>query len=241
MNINKLTEINGNKVQASGVQIHLEHNTPGRAIISINTKTPPTIGATVTHLAQINGDEWRAIFIGYIERAVPMRCDVWQIFARENAAVLNQRLNINARHCQPADVLKIISEQTGTVFVLPNSEWTKRTAARFQHIGTGYDALDQLIKIWSVPGGMWHQQPDGRVYIGEKTKSLIGKAPIELAADIFASKAVTGGTLILMPRLRPGLQINTGGIIQTINSVEITGDTMRLNWTRDIKKIKATA
>lgn len=240
MKINKHTEINGEKVAATSSHIRLERNTPGRAIFTITKpENPPEIGQTINQSAQADGGPWRTLFAGYIERLVPTGTNVWQILARENAAALNQRLNINARHCQPADLLKTISEQTGVVFVMPESDWTKKTAARFQHIGTGYDALDQLIKIWEIPGGIWHQQPDGRVYVGEYNRSVINKT-IELPADIFAAKAVTGGTMLLIPRLRPGVKIVTGDITQTITAIEITGDTMRLEWQRLTRKIRAT-
>lgn len=245
MKINRHTEINGQKVTAPLPQIRLEYRTPGRAIFTVITDTAPTAGQSITHSAQIKGakvnsDDWRPLFAGYIERLVPTAKNTWQIFARENAAALNQRLNINARHCQPADLLTIISEQTGVAFVLPETDWTKRSAPRFQHIGTGYDALDQLIKIWQVPAGIWHQQTDGRVYVGDKEKSLINKK-IELPIDIFATKTVTGGTLPLAPRIRPGQTIITGTEAQLISAVDITGDTMRLEWTRNIKQIRATA
>jgi len=238
--INKKTQIAGENVAAASSQIRLERNTPGRAIFTISQpEHAPQPGQTISHSASTASGEWRTLFAGYIERVVPTGHNVFQILARENAAVLNQRLNINARHCLPADLLKTISAQTGVVFVMPESDWTKKTAARFQHIGTGYDALDQLIKIWEIPGGIWHQQPDGRVYVGEYTSSVINKT-IEIPAEKFAAKAVTGGTLLLIPRLRPGVKIKFGDNVQTITAIEITGDTMRLEWQRLTRKIRAT-
>lgn len=240
MKINKHTEINGQKVSAPSSQIRLEIHTPGRAIFTISKPDQtPQPGQAITHSTQTGNSDWCTLFAGYIERVAITGPDTWQIIARENAAALNQRLNINARHCQPADLLNIISEQTGVAFVLPESDWTKKTAARFQHIGTGYGALDQLIKIWEIPAGIWHQQPDGRVYIGEKQHSITNKT-IALPPDVFSQKTVTGATLILVPRLRPGTKIKTGDITQTVTAIDITGDTMRIEWQRPPKKIRAT-
>jgi len=75
--------------------------------------------------------------------------------------------------------------------------------------------------------------------VGEYTSSVINKT-IEIPAEKFAAKAVTGGTLLLIPRLRPGVKIKFGDNVQTITAIEITGDTMRLEWQRLTRKIRAT-
>ncbi len=102
--------------------------------------------------------------------------------------------------------------------------------ARFQHIGGGYVALDSILILWGVEKGIWHQQADGQVFVGESLKSVPGQKRMVLESARFESVSGVGGTLPLVPRLRPGVQIVIAGENLFINSVEIIGEKMRLNW-----------
>ncbi|WP_221800398.1 hypothetical protein [Oceanobacter mangrovi] len=240
MNISHALTITDSTGTASAAELvrhttRLELHSPGRAIITAITDTAPQPGQTVIHDAQLTGQPWRPLFFGFIEQAVQINTGAWQIMAREPAALLNRRIALNLRHPLPIDVLNALADTTGLQFVLPTAEqgadWTQTQLARFQHTGGGYGALDNLLRAWAVPGGIWQQQPDGRVFVGNRAYSAQGGKTIELPASIFSDLSNTGGTMPLMPRIRPGAGIKVGdGQAQVIHSIDATGDVMRLQW-----------
>ncbi|MDP2548910.1 hypothetical protein [Oceanobacter sp. 4_MG-2023] len=231
MRIDTALNINHTTAELISNNVKLELNTPGRAIITAITDTDPQSGQAITLDAKLNGTNWRPVIWGYIDTVQPLAGGAWQILARELAATLNRRIPINLRQPLPADVLQTLSDQTGAVFVLPESDWTKTQIPRYQHLGGGYGALDNMLKTWGVTDGIWQQQTDGRIYVGERKNSATGAKTIDLPASIFDSLSTLGGTLPLTPRIRPGISITiNGGQPQIIHSIEIAGDTMRLQW-----------
>lgn len=231
MRIDKALTINGAAAELVNHQIRLQLQTPGRSIITALTDNFPEIGQPVLLDARLSGFDWRPVFFGWIESAQQLNTGAWQLITREPAALLNRRITINLRHPLPVDVLNALADATGLVFIMPDSEWAKVQVPRFQHIGGGYGALDNLLRVWAVAGGIWQQQPDGRVYVGERSLSSNGKKVIELPASAFSDLTSLGGMLPLMPRLRPGVAIKiSDGPAQIVHTIDITGDTMRLQW-----------
>ena len=229
MQIHKQLLMNGETAKLVTDQIRLELNTPGRALLTV-TDTTPERGQLVELNAQLDSQALRRVFYGYVEAVTEIKTGVYQVLARELTAALNRRIPLNLRHCLPGDVLTAISDLTGLTFVLPDQPWTQQTIARFQPIGGGYMALDSLLTLWQVSQGIWHQQPDGRVYVGEWAYSVPGQRSITLPANLFQDNSQIGGTLPLVPRLRPGVVIQQLAVPWLITRVEITGTWMRLNW-----------
>jgi len=230
MKITKQLLINNNPSTLIEDHIRLEMNTPGRCVLSMKSTSEPLRGQLLEINGKLSQSDLRRLFYGYIETVTPKQNGVYKIVGRELAAILNQRIALNLRHVTPNKVLEAISFQTKTRFILPKSEWTNKTIARFQHIGGGYMALDNILKLWNVQRGFWHQQADGQIFIGECAKSVPGQKKINIPASIFSAISVQGGTLPLLPRLRPGVQIEMAGQVFYINSIDIEGENMRLNW-----------
>lgn len=243
MNIDHSLTINATAADLTANAVRLDIRTPGRAIITTRTDTTPARGHSLMLNSRLNGGDWRPVIWGFIETVQQLNTGHWQLVAREAAAALNRPLPLNLRHCQPADVLAAISDHTGLVFVLPASDWTKTQIGRFQHTGGGYGALDAILRIWNVTGGIWQQQPDGRVFIGERTASATGGKTISLPATAFSDLTAYGGTLPLLPRLRPGTGVQIDdGTPQIVHTIDINGDTMRLQWrpTLNSNNLRAT-
>ena len=232
MKIHKQLKIDSQPARLIKDNIKLELFTPGRALFSCEGVTPAP-GHLVEINGQFSGNENRRLFFGFIETVVEIQTGVFQCLAREMSATLNRRIALNLRHCTPAQVLESISDKTGLQFVLPEQPWTETTIARFQHIGGGYMALDSILKLWNIKKGTWHQQPDGKVFVGELAHSVPGQRRINIQPGLFQLHSLTGGTLPLVPRLRPGVEIDIAGRVWVITSVEITAEQMRLQWSEN--------
>lgn len=233
MKITKQLKINQQEATLVNDAIKQDMQTPGRCVLTVYSEEKPTTGQLLEISAQMSGQELRRVFFGFIDTVTQQQNGIYKIVGREFSAMLNRRIALNLRHVKPSDVLQEISKQTGLQFILPKSEWTKKTIARFQHIGGGYGAMDSILNLWQVERGLWQQQPDGQIYIGESIKSAPGQKRIKLAPEFFETTSVQGGTLPLVPRIRAGVQIEIAEKILYVNSIEIMGDKMRLNWLRD--------
>lgn len=229
MKIQTLLFVNEVEAEISDCCIRLDLFTPGRAVISL-TGLVPVKAQSIEVRASMGGEDYRRVFWGYIEDVTEKQSGVYEVIAREFAAILNQRIAINLRHCTPSDVLAAVADQTGLQFVLPENSWTTQTIPRFQHVGGGYMVLDKLLTLWSVTDGVWQQQSDGRVYVGESLNSVPGSKTISLPVDAYKSHSITGGSLPLVPRIRPGVRINLLDETFVVHAVEIKGDSMRLQW-----------
>ena len=210
--------------------IRLEMQTPGRCVLTVKSDVLPIQNELIEINASLGVGELRRVFLGYIDKLTIIQNGLYKIVGRELSATLNSRVALNLRHVTPAKVLEEISRLTKHEFVLPDSEWTNKTLPRFQHVGGGYGALDYLLNACQVVKGFWHQQANGQIYVGECEKSVPGQKLISIDARSFKDMSTQGGTLPLVPRLRPGVQINTAGQIYFINSIEVVEETMRLNW-----------
>ncbi|MEH6344991.1 MAG: hypothetical protein V7785_07900 [Bermanella sp.] len=230
MRITKQLKIAGNEQKLVSDSIRLEMQTPGRCVLTVKSDVLPVQNALIEINGSLGAGELRRLFLGYIDKLTIIQDGLYKIVGRELSATLNRRVALNLRHVTPAQVLEEISHLTSHEFILPNSEWKNKTVARFQHIGGGYGALDYLLSAWRVEKGFWHQQANGQIYVGECEKSVPGQKIISIDAKKFESMSAKGGTLPLVPRLRPGVQIDTAGQVNFINSVDIVGETMRLNW-----------
>lgn len=234
MKITSWVKINGKPVSEQDKSLRLDLVSPGRGLITVLADEPPEKGQYTEVAMQLGDNQGQMVFQGFIDQVTHIQARQYRVLVREFSALLNQRIAINIQHATPADILAAISQQTGLVFVLPDSEWTKNDVARFQHIGGGYGALDYLLRIFNVKSPVWHQQPDGRIYVGELEKSLMAGKELLIPAELFSSISTTAGTLPAIPRLRPGAKINHGTGTKYITAVEVTDNLMRLTWADNI-------
>lgn len=233
MNITSLLKINSSPVLEIKKTIRLELKTPGRGIFTVKQDEAPKAGQLIESAMQLGETPARTVFIGFIETVTPIQRGVFQVLAREPAAALNRPLPLSLRHCTPQQILTAISEITGLQFVLPKSDWVKEDVPRFQHTGGGYGALDNLLRVFSVPRGIWQQQTDGRIYVGELDKSPSGGKAIEIQAEFLNNMSSTGGDIPAIPRLRPGVEIKINSETFFITSIDVAENTMRLQWDKN--------
>ena len=230
MKVTSIIKIDGQPVQEVKKAIRLDFDTPGRGIVNVICDFQPVEGQAAEVIMQIGDNAPRVVFTGFVESVAPQQAGHYQLLVRELAALLNRRIAVSLRSCTPQQILRVISDKTGAHFVLPDSDWVKKDTARFQHIGGGYGALDYLLRIFQVQNPVWHQQTDGRIYVGELEKSGVGEKEISIEAAMFSDSSVNAGTLPAVPMLRPGVKVIVDGKPRYISAVDITDNTMRLHW-----------
>lgn len=241
MKITKRLKINGKDAELDDQLSIMDFMTPGRAILKFRSDNSVSEKGIVELIGQLSDNPASMMVLGYIERVIESKNNYYQVLVRELSSLLNRRLSLNLRHCTAKDVLEKISDLVGAEFVIPDSDWVNEIIPRFQHIGGGYMALDSILKSWHVKHGVWHQQENGKIYIGEYEKSVLGEKIIELPADLIDKLTVTGGTFPLMPRIKPGMQVIIDKRINYISTVEVQQNTMRLKWVTNLWENKLRA
>lgn len=241
MNITTLTTVNGHEVQVQKQTTRLELFTPGRGVLNIVSEEAPEPGQPVLRVMKLDDNQPRIVFTGYIDAVTQVQKKSWSITVREISATLARRVVVSVRHATAENILQSLTEQTGLQFLLPESDWTEKDLPRFQHIGTGYSALDKLLTAFSVKKGIWHQQTDGRVYVGEYENSSVNKV-ITLQPSDISNVSSTAGEISAIPQLRPGHRISVSGTEKYITAIDTSADTMRLTWATTItdNRFKAT-
>lgn len=238
MKITTWITVNKKTVAEIKKAVRLELNTPGRGLLQIAADDQPLAGQHVQINMQLGDNPVQVVFQGIVEEVVPQQARAYRLLVREFSALLNRRIAVSLQHCTPEQILSEISEQTGLMFILPDSQWTKNDVARFQHVGGGYGALDYLLRVFQVPQPIWQQQPDGRIYVGELGKSIMANKVIPIKPELISNLSSQGGDLPAMPRLRPGVKIDLGSEQRFITSIDINDNLMRLMWSRSMADIK---
>lgn len=102
------------------------------------------------------------------------------LFCRELAAVLANPLPMNLRHVDLRAVLAEISEQTGLRFRVPDRPYASVKTPYFYSLAAGYQAMDSLARVFSIPDFTWHQLGNGEVFAGSWAENFFGvRAPLQ--------------------------------------------------------------
>lgn len=230
MKIKNRALINDKEVDLVSNSSRLDLFSPGRGVFSVKNDQAISIGSKFDFISQISGQQPRTVMVGFVEQVTRIKNGFYKLFVRELSAALDRPLPINTRHLTAKQLLEKVADLTSLQFVVPNSPWVDNQNPRFQHIGSGYHLMDSILNAWGLEKGVWFCQSDGQIYLGELEKSLPGSKQIEMPSEWFSDLGVKGGTLPIIPRVRPGLTILNNGKKQIITSVQIDGETMRLNW-----------
>lgn len=120
--------------------------------------------------------------------------------------------------------------KTGLRFRVPAQAYAQVKAPYFYCLGGGYQAMDNLAKVFSVPDFIWQQQGDGDVFVGSWADSFFGaRSPLQLPVELFDGyQGNQSATISALPGLRPGATINQG---ERITSVTLAGNQMAIRWT----------
>ena len=227
MKLHKALTIQGAEHHLVSHNVRLSLRSPGSAFFTLSTIEKPTglvqfyCGYKLNHL-----QPW---FTGFIETATKVNEKTYRIFCRELSAVLFYRLPLALRSVTVGGVLAATTEQTGLVFTTPEARYTKAVAPAFYNLGNGYQALDNLGRVFDYPKPIWQQSPSGGVFVGSWSDTASARKPVEVPSSWEVIAAQNSATLPPLPSLRPGVLYN--GAILT--AVEFKGMQMQITWEQD--------
>lgn len=228
MKLHKRLTINGDAFALVREDVRLDLHAPGRAAFTIDAPAPAR--GLVAFDFGYNDAPLERFFLGYIERASQANAREQVLFCRELTGTLAAPLPLNLRHVTAGQVLAEISRLTGLRFSLPDTPYSRRKAPFFYSLAAGFQALDSLGRVFSIPDYVWHQQGDGGVFVGSWADSYWGTReplglPVELLKHYQGNESAVIGAI---PGLRPGAMLNPG---QRLTSVTLAGTEMALRWT----------
>lgn len=213
-------------------QVFLELFSPGRAILTVESKSP--LQGVVTFAIGWAPNTMQ-FFVGYVESSVATTEKTQRVLCREITASLNRPLPIALRHVTLNQVLSHISDRSGLVFSTPATDYANQPTAHYYHTGGGYYALDAMAAAFNIDRFMWQVQGDGRVYVGAWDDSFWAtKQRLELPIKELSGHAANRtAKLPMIPRLRPGVVALLQGKPVTITSVQLDEHVMTIGWAAD--------
>lgn len=227
MKLNKVLTIAGTVYPLVKDDVRLEIRTPGRALLTIQSAVP--VSGLVTLDIGYNDSTLQRHFIGYVERCTPSNAVEQVLFCRELAAILSAPLPMNLRHADLRTVLAEINQKTGLTFLVPDQAYAKVKAPFFYSLAAGFQAMDSLAKVFSIPDFIWQQQGNGEVFVGSWADSFFGSRPaLQLPTELFDDyQGNQSAVVAALPGLRPGATINNG---ERITKVSLAGTQMAIQW-----------
>ena len=227
MKLHKVLSINGAPVRLVKEDVRLDTTSPGRANFTVQSAEP--LKGLVTLDIGYNDRTLQRHFIGYVERCTAANAKEQVLFCRELAAVLANPLPLNLRHVDLRAVLAAISEQTGLRFRVPDRPYAGVKAPYFYSLAAGYQAIDSLARVFSIPDFTWHQLGNGEVFAGSWADSFFGaRAPLQIPTELFDGYQGNQSAMIAaLPGLRPGATFNAD---ERVTSVALANDQMAIRW-----------
>lgn len=167
------------------------------------------------------------VFFGYIDRVMPAAKGLYTLHCRELTAALANNISVMLRHPTLRQVCTEITDQTGLEFVIPAKAYADTAIPCFYADTSGYAMLDNIGRAFKVPGFIWQQQGNGKVYLGSYEDSYWSGKNITIPANLMTEqKAGKTATIPATPKIRPNVTANG----QRINKVEFKGTNMTINW-----------
>ena len=227
MKLHKVLSINGAPVRLVKEDVRLDSTSPGRASFTVQSAEP--LKGLVTLDIGYNDRTLQRHFIGYVERCTAANAKEQVLFCRELAAVLANPLPLNLRHVDLRAVLAAVSEQTGLRFRVPDRPYAGVKAPYFYSLAAGYQAMDSLARVFSIPDFTWHQLSNGEVFAGSWADSFFGaRAALHIPTELFDGYQGNQSAMVAaLPGLRPGATINAG---ERVTSVALANDQMAIRW-----------
>jgi len=227
MKLHKVLAINGAPFALVKEDVRLDVTSPGRATFTIQSAVP--VKGLVTLDIGYNEGTLQRHFIGYVERCTAANAVEQVLFCRELAAVLANPLPMNLRHVDLRAVLAVVSDQTGLRFRVPDRPYASVKAPFFYSLAAGYQAMDSLARVFSIPDFIWQQQGNGEVFVGSWADSFFGvRAPLQIPTELFDGYQGNQSAMVAaLPGLRPGATINQG---ERVTSVALANDQMAIRW-----------
>lgn len=227
MKLNKVLTVDGQQRLIVQDEVRLDLLTPGRATFIVRSDMP--LKGLVTLDVGYNQDELQRHFIGHVERCTTGSSQEQVLFCRELTSVLAMPLPLNLRHVDLQQVLLEISARTGLRFRAADAPYARVKVPYFYSLASGFQAMDSLAQVFTIPDFIWQQQGNGEVYVGSWRDSYWGQRnPLPLPPSMFeAFHGNQSATLAALPGLRPGMPINMG---DRITAVTLAGTKMSIKW-----------
>ncbi|WP_339433260.1 hypothetical protein [Pseudomonas sp. EA_65y_Pfl2_P78] len=227
MKLHKVLAINGAPIALIKEDVRLDATSPGRANFTVQSSVP--LKGLVTLDIGYNEGTLQRHFIGYVERCTAANAVEQVLFCRELAAVLANPLPLNLRHVDLRAVLAEVSEQTGLRFRVPDRPYASVKSPYFYSLAAGYQAMDSLARVFSIPDFTWHQLGNGEVFAGGWADSFFGaRAPLQIPTELFDGYQGNQSAMVAaLPGLRPGATINNG---ERVTTVSLANDQMAIRW-----------
>ncbi|MNM23663.1 hypothetical protein D3C81_340680 [compost metagenome] len=227
MKLHKVLTINGTAYPLIKDDVRLDLKSPGRATFTVQADA--ALKGLVMLDIGYNDSPLQRHFIGYVERSTTASSKEQVLACRELAAILANPLPLNLRHVDLQAVLAEVSNKTGLRFRVPDKSYAKTKAPFFYSLAAGYQAMDSLATVFSIPDFIWQQQGDGEVFVGSWTDSFFGvREPLQLPVELFDGYQSNQSAMIAaLPGLRPGASINQG---DRITSVTLADNQMAIRW-----------
>ncbi|WP_416777200.1 hypothetical protein ACNFJN_02360 [Xenorhabdus budapestensis] len=217
--------LSGDEIHLVDFNIMLELSSCGRGFITAETTTDYT--GKLVRLDVGYPDLVLRWFTGYVERAQPAQNGYQRLFVRELVGVFDRLWSCSFQHPTLRQIADWLQEHSGLTFTLPDATYTDKPIPHYTHNGTGYQLLANLGLVFTIEDYIWHQLPDGSVYLGSWKHSMFVGKPVEIPNE-FSHNQSSGNamTIPMIQSLRPGFVVNQ----QRLSKVNLNNENMTITW-----------
>lgn len=208
-------------------QVILELSTAGRATFTalIGDSQINPFNLVSFDIGYSSESTVQRLFLGYVESVFRIDGQQAKIFCREMSGVLAYPLPLSMRHPTLKDVLQAISDYAGGLeFISPDQSYSTTKIPHFNNIGSGYNALSSLGSVFKITDYVWRQTDDGSIFVGAWADAEL--SDLDIDDDLFDDQANQTATVLALPTLRPGMNLNGARVKQLIFS----DNTMQVTW-----------
>ncbi|MBB1384355.1 hypothetical protein H5119_02115 [Pseudoalteromonas sp. SG45-5] len=207
--------------------IQLDLYSTGRASFVVVVEQEPQ-GLVELHIGYAI-DNMQPYFLGVIE-AKHQSNGRWFLTCRELIGALSFPHNFAIRHATLANVCDALST-IGIEFIYPDASYTHTPVPAFYHQGTGIEALRQCEHVFSIPGFIFQQRPDGKVYVGSWHDSRWPQSEItDFEEHPIKVTGANTGSIVATPKLRPGIKLNN----RFITEVTLSENKQVIRWSKTL-------
>jgi len=229
MKLNRTLTINRVQRQLIDERVALDLHSPGRAqftvlVDDVVVKKNQLVTFDFGYTTQASTQRW---FIGLTEKIVPVGEKRLKVFCRELSSALSNPLPLNLRHVSARDVVKEINRITGLNFSIPDKPYSTKKVANFYNVGSGYQALESMGRVFKIPDYIWQQQ-SGVIYVGSWADSRWAEIKnMMIPKQLFDGHSANESALIAaIPFLRPGMRVRGN----RLTSIEFQKNHMTVSW-----------
>ncbi|MEX0445963.1 hypothetical protein [Xenorhabdus sp. SGI246] len=217
--------LSGDEIHLVDANIMLELSSCGRGFITAETTTDYT--GKLVRLDVGYPDLVLRWFTGYVERSQPAQNGYQRLFVRELVGVFDRLWPCSFQHPTLRQIVGWLQEHSGLTFTLPDATYTGKPIPHYTHNGTGYQLLANLGQVFAIDDYIWHQLPDGSVYLGSWAHSMFAEKPVEIPNEFSQSQSAGNAmTIPMIQSLRPGFVVNQ----QRLTKVNLMNENMSITW-----------